>query len=86
MRRENIILFIVPVVLLLLGIFSGYYFGVYKTSLAVTACEIEKALIPSSLIVDSSSYNPKTHQLTLSLENPGGMPIQLISKTLIVNP
>jgi len=86
MKKESLLLFVVPVVLLFLGLFSGFYFGVYRTSLAVTACEIEKALTPASLLVTDSYYNDQTKQLYLELENPGGMPIELLTKTLVLQP
>lgn len=86
MRKEGILLFVIPLVMLFLGLFSGFYFGIYRTSLAVTACEISKALIPASPVVTSSVYNPKTNQLALTIQNPGGMPIELLSKTLVLQP
>ena len=86
MRKEWVLLFVIPLVMLFLGLFSGYYFGIYRTSLAVTACEISKALIPASPVVTSSVYNPKTNKLALTIQNPGGMPIELLSKTLVLQP
>lgn len=86
MKKEGLLLFVIPLILLFLGLFSGFYFGVYRTSLAVTACEISKALIPASPVVTSSVYNPRTNQLSLTIQNPGGMPIELLSKTLVLQP
>ncbi len=84
MKRENFVLFVLPFVILALGLFVGFYFGVYRTSLAVTACEIEKSLIPASPVITHSMYNPKTKELILDVENPGGMPIDLIDKSLML--
>ena len=86
MNRETFVLFILPIVLLVLGILSGFYFGVYNTQIALTACQLEKSLIPSSPVITHSQYDPKTHQLVLDVENPGGMPIYLLTKSLILKP
>ncbi len=86
MKKENVLLIIVPLVLLLLWLFSGFYFGVYRASLAVASCEIEKSLIPASPIVTSSYYDIKNKELVLQIENPSGMPIMLLTKSLVLKP
>jgi len=86
MKRESFVLFVLPIVLLVLGIISGFYFGVYNTQIALTACQLEKSLIPSSPIITHSKYDPKTKQLVLDVENPWWMPIMLLTKSLLLKP
>ncbi len=86
MKKENFLLFIIPIILLLFGIFSWYYFGIYRTNLAVTSCKIEKALIPWSPIVTFSKFDKKNNQLIIDVENPSGMPISLLTKSLVLQP
>jgi hypothetical protein len=86
MKKESFILFVLPFVVLAFGLFAGFYFGVYRTSIAVTACELEKSLIPPSPVITHSKYDPKTDELVLRVKNPGGMPILLVNKSLVLQP
>ena len=86
MKKETLLLVLAPFVMVFVGLFAGFYFGIYKTSVAVTGCEIEKALIAPSPIVTYSSYNEKKHELSLTVVNPGSMPILLLNKTLVLKP
>jgi len=49
-------------------------------------CELEKALIPPSPIVTSSYYDTQTKELVLQVENPGYMPITMLTKSLVFRP
>jgi len=86
MKKETLLLVLFPLVMVFVGLFAGFYFGIYKTSVAVVGCELEKAVIAPSPIVTSSSYNEKKHELSLTVANPGSMPILLLNKTLVLKP
>lgn len=86
MKKETLLLVLAPFVMVFVGLFAGFYFGIYKTSVAVAGCEVEKAFIAPSPIVTDSSYNEKKHELSLTVVNPGSMPILLLNKTLVLKP
>ena len=86
MKKEWLLLVIAPILLAFIWILTGFYFWVYKTSLAVSWCELQKDLIAPSPIITDSSYNNKTKELQLTIQNPGGMPILLLDKTLVLKP
>lgn len=86
MKKENILLWVLPIVMVFVGLFAGFYFGVYRTGLAVTACELSKATIAPSPVITHSLYDEKNHQLKLTISNPGAMPILLLNKTLVLKP
>ena len=86
MRKEAIVLWTLPFVMTFVGLFAGFYFGVYRTSVATVACELSKSLIAPSPIVTNSRYDEKNKELELTVKNPGGMPILLIDKTLALVP
>jgi len=86
MKKEGLLLIVLPIVMVFIGLFAGFYFGIYKTAVAVAGCEVEKSLIAPSPIVTSSVYDEEKHELELTVANPGSMPISLIDKTLVLKP
>ena len=86
MKKETLLLVLTPFIMVFVGLFTGFYFGIYKTSVAISGCEIQKSLIAPSPIVTNSSYNEQKHELSLTVINPGIMPILLLNKTLVLKP
>jgi len=86
MKKEGLLLIVLPIVMVFIGLFAGFYFGVYKTAVAVAGCQMEKALIAPSPVISQSLYDEKKHQLKLTIVNPGGMPIELLDKSLVLKP
>ena len=86
MRKENILLWVLPFVMVFVGIFTGMYFGIYRSAIAVEAIKLEKSLIAPSPVITYSQYSETKKQLMLDIKNPGGMPILLLSKTLVMKP
>ena len=86
MKKEALLLWTLPFVMVFVGLFAGFYFGIYRTSVALTACELSKTIIAPSPVVTKSLYNEKTHQLQLTVKNYGTMPILLVDKTLVLKP
>jgi hypothetical protein len=86
MKREGLLLIVLPIIMVVIGLFAGFYFGIYKTSVAVAGCEIQKALIAPSPVIEKSVYDEKNHTLKLTVANPGYMPITLLNKTLVLQP
>jgi hypothetical protein len=35
MKKENLLLIVFPILMVLIGLFAGFYFGVYRTAVAV---------------------------------------------------
>jgi len=86
MKKEWLLLIVLPIVMVFIGLFAGFYFGIYKTAVAVAGCEVEKALIAPSPVVTSSVYDENKKELQVTVANPGSMPILLVDKTLVLKP
>jgi len=54
MKKEGLLLIVLPIVMVFIGLFAGFYFGVYKTAVAVAGCQIEKTLIAPSPVISQS--------------------------------
>jgi len=86
MKKENLLLWTLPIVMVFVGLFAGFYFGIYRASVAVVGCELSKATIAPSPVVTKSVYDEKNHRLQLTVRNTGAMPILLVDKTLVLRP
>ena len=86
MKRETLWLILLPFLTLGLGLIAGEYFGLFRAGQAVLSCEIQKQLIPVSPVVMDSYYDEQKGVLTLRVVNPGSMPIELLSKSVMLKP
>ncbi len=86
MKRETLWLVLLPFLTLGLGIIGGEYFGLFRAGQAVLSCEIQKQLIPVSPVVMDSYYDEQKGVLTLRVLNPGSMPVELVSKAVMLKP
>jgi len=68
MKKENILLWVLPFVMVFVGIFAGMYFGIYRSAIAIQALELEKALIAPSPIITYSQYDEAKKQLILEVK------------------
>ena len=86
MKKETLWLVVLPFLTLGLGIIGGEYFGLFRAWEAVVSCEIQKQLIPVSPVVMDSYYDEDKWILTLKVANPGSMPVELVSKSVMLKP
>ncbi len=86
MKKETLWLILLPFLTLGLGIIWGEYFGLFRAGQAVVSCEVQKQLIPVSPMVMDSYYDEEKWVLTLKVVNPGSMPVELVSKSVMLKP
>ncbi len=71
------------IVFTLLALLVGWGTGSYLTSARATAA---LANLPAAPVVLSAAYDKQDRRLTLTVSNPGLVPIELLDKTLVFRP